>query len=107
MRKLEAERTISASVKKGLENRQNRINSLGEKLAKATELEEQALINRQIREEMAQMEKEKNRQLLTDKQRDMLRREATERLFCHADIIATTLSSSMNGQMEARKTMNT
>lgn len=87
------------SVKLEISQRQQSINQLGEKL-KTLNGNDAAieLTHRQIKEETELLNRAKNTKP-SKEEYDKYMREATEDLLEHADVIATTLSSSMNAQM--------
>ncbi len=101
MVRLQAENSNSISVQKEISNRQQMINTLGNQLQETSDPEQRARLSRKIRDETELQNRARlQQQQLLEQNREEIRRKATERLFCHADIIATTLSSSMNGQMQ-------
>ncbi len=98
---LKNQRSNSASVQQEIENRQKMINDLGSKIESlrvSNDHDQIALITRKIKEETSLLNKAKQ-PMFNDRANEALRREATDRLFAYADVIATTLSSAMSGQM--------
>ena len=79
---------------------------MGDKLAKCppSDLAQSSLINRKIREEQELLKKTRNSLNNSGQQNSenqkIDRIQVEEDLFANADIIAVTLNSSMNGQME-------
>ena len=79
---------------------------MGDKLAKCppSDLDQSSLINRKIREERDLLRKTRNSLNNSGQQNSenqkIDRIQVEEDLFANADIIAVTLNSSMNGQME-------
>ncbi len=99
-------RSNAASLEQDAENTQQRINQLGEKIKEGNE-DQMQFLTRKIKEETERLRKvrsqqERARKELTDGRggAEQLRREMGEKLFAGADVVAATLSSSMNGQME-------
>lgn len=99
------EGTNQNSVRLEIENRQAAINRLGEELAQIYKNKGNEsnvhLINRNIAKETQLLQRAKtSMKSWSKKDMDKLRKETTDQLLEHADIVASTLSSSMNGQME-------
>lgn len=98
-----AENTNFKSVELEKRQRQETINHLGNELARHEANDDKAkaaLTFRKVKEERELLRRaEMTQKNLSDAEFYRLRSESVESLFDHADIIATTLNSSLNGQM--------
>jgi senataxin len=100
------ERGNGASVQMEIDTRQRNINKLGsdiEKLLAAPEKDETLfnLLTRKLKHEDALLKRAKeNSRVKSERERERKRRQLRQHYFAHADIISTTLSSSMSRVMQ-------
>ncbi len=94
------------SVEMEVKTRQQAVNRLGEELIRACkegDRDAEALVQRKIKDETVLLNRAKCSlgELLTERQRAVMRATAIGDLFRHSEVVFATLNSSMNGQMEA------
>ena len=108
LREQETERRLeqmsnASSVSMEIRQRQEVINRLGDDLKRHVDNQDEiqiTLVTRKIKEERDRLQRARNSKLKAlEVDTGKLRRETAECLLEHADIIATTLSSSLNGPM--------
>ena len=90
-------------MEKEIKHRQQNLNKLGDKLSNASE-DERSVIMREIKKEQefydrAKASIQRYNQPGMDKEAEKFRREISDKLLEGADVIGTTLNSSLNGQM--------
>ncbi|CAB4061306.1 unnamed protein product [Lepeophtheirus salmonis] len=100
LNEMESQLGTNESIQREITHRQEEINHIGHEIEKAISSSKINLLQRKLKDETFKLKRaKKSIQTLSNYEKDKKRQEITRTTLDDADIVATTLSSSLNGQM--------